>query len=148
MEAIYFRPEATLEQRRQLVQAALLFCYGHAEVLPAELTKEAPRKPADNGDRWPFLMHDGGLVVWPHLWYGFADSGGVYGSSSGYESAGLAMRAIWLLEPDVSAAINSPHLLGSVACCVLRGDQFVRRLYDIVEDTGNVEHVYGVWSKP
>jgi hypothetical protein len=93
---------------------------------------------------WPF-MYAGRVPLVADRWYGFSDSGGFYGSEAGYDSKGLAMRGIWLHVPDVAAAVNAPALLGSVACCVLTGKQFVDELYrrdpEMVSDLGH-------WSAP
>jgi hypothetical protein len=100
---------------------------------------------------WPWHDAQSGALIQAERWYGFSDSGGLWGSRSGYETLERAQACLTEDAPDDDGSVFStnPEDLGSVACCILTGRQYVDRLYSLCETGGTWPlEDYGKWSEP
>lgn len=86
-------------------------------------------------EMWPWLDRQSGVSICEDRYYGFCDSGGLWGDPTGYESAATAQRAVAADMNDASWS-QRPQDLGEVAVCVLSGRQYVDRLYEICGPNG------------
>lgn len=103
-------------------------------------------------EMWPWLDRQSGVSICEDRYYGFCDSGGLWGDPTGYESAATAQRAVAADMNDASWS-QRPQDLGEVAVCVLSGRQYVDRLYEICGPNGpfgvsDSLGDYGNWSQP
>lgn len=89
---------------------------------------------------WPFLLDSGpsALPIWPDVYYAFQDCGGLAGREAGYESIGLAWRALSITHPQVEQGYNCPFQVGHMAIVVCKGKDFVgeMRRRGILDDFG------------
>lgn len=102
--------------------------------------------------KWPFTLYDCGTVIHGDRYYGFPDSGGVYGKVEGYTNYRDALTGISFVaksfgievEDMVDYISSKPDELGSVGVCILTGIQFVDKL-DEIEPNGSA--IYGTWAE-
>ncbi len=101
---------------------------------------------------WPFIDADSSRPIQEIRYYGFCDSGGFIASPGGYASLEACAEACAkeLLDEGPYEirridCTNDPSALGSVACCILTGRQFVDRLYELCSE-GSEMSDFGTWS--
>lgn len=95
---------------------------------------------------WPFNDESSGAQIQKDRFYGFCDSGGLWGTRSGYLTVEEA-KASCLEDMEHGLNISTePSMLGDAACCILTGRQFIDQL-EVIALGGNPISDHGTWSK-
>lgn len=96
---------------------------------------------------WPFNEATSGSPIHETRFYGFADSGSLYGSHEGYETSAIALVELMKVVPPFLDISTEPSLLGDSACCLLSGRQFIDQLKVLLTGDQPLSD-HGTWSIP
>lgn len=121
------RVDALAEETRQ----AVIRSYDPARLHPPEV--------------WPWLDRQSGAAIHEDRWYGFCDSGGLWGGTHGFATLDDALCAA-RKEMRAAQCSSRPQDLGEIAVCVLSGREYVDRVYEVCAREGETLADYGNWT--